>query len=143
MWDLYYSKGERNIKKQFICIGVVAVIILSSLGFIAIRYFTTRNQDNVYAYIYSDEKLIDTIDLTAVEKSYTFTVGDEENGFNTIKVMHNSIGIIDASCSDHVCVDTGFIDSSLLPIVCLPNKLVIEIGTEEKSDNEIFDAITQ
>lgn len=131
-----------NISKQIICIIIVSVIIICSFGFIGIRYFETKNQENVYAYVYSDEKLIEEINLTAVKEEYTFTVGDNENGFNIIKVMHNSIGIVDASCLDKVCVNTGFINSSMIPIVCLPNKVVIEIGTESKN-KELFDAVTQ
>lgn len=134
---------KRVIKKQALCVGIVAVVILLSAVFISMRYFAAKAQDVIYAYVYSDDKLIDTINLTAVEEPYTFTVGDENSGFNTVKVMHNSIGIVDASCPDHVCINTGFIDSSLLPIVCLPNKLVIEIGTEQKSSDEIFDSVTQ
>lgn len=146
-YKLYGINGRvedenRVMKKQFLCIAIVCLILLLSVGSIAVRCITNQNQDIIYAYIYSDEKLINTINLTAVETPYTFTVGDNDSGFNIVKVMHNSIGIIDASCPDHVCVNTGFIDSSMLPVVCLPNKLVIQIGTEESS-NEIFDAVTQ
>ncbi len=130
------------IKKQLICTAAVLAVIFISLGVISVRYFMTRDQAQLYAYIYSDEELIEVIDLNAVTEPYTVTVGDEENGYNIIEVRNGSIGVIEASCPDGVCINTGFIDSSLIPVVCLPNKLVIEIKSEGDYE-ESFDAVAE
>ena len=103
---------------------------------------SNNEKDDLIAYVYSNNVLIETIDLNTVEKTYSFTVGSPESDYNIIEVHHGEIGIIDASCPDKICQSTGFINSSLLPIVCLPNKLVIEIKSNDNSGNEP-DIITQ
>jgi len=52
---------------------------------------------------------------------------------NTIEVEHGRIRVASADCPDQVCVETGWIEDGTRPIVCLPNKLVIEIrgGAED------------
>ena len=47
-----------------------------------------------------------------------------------------------ASCPDGLCVHQGAISDGLLPIVCLPNKVQIQIveDTGESSETEEFDA---
>ena len=133
------------IKKQLICIGVVIAIVAVSAGVLVFNYFSTQDWEQMYAYIYSDNELIEVIDLTSVTEPYSFTIGDEESGYNVVQVEYKKIGMTDASCPDHVCVDTGFIESSLIPIVCLPNKIVIEIHSEGISEDgeESLDAVAQ
>ncbi len=82
--------------------------------------------DEATALIYSDGVLVEKIRLGDVDEGYEFTVGDE-NRFNVIKVEKGRIRVSSASCPDKICVEQGYISDGLVPIVCLPNKLVIEI----------------
>lgn len=67
------------------------------------------------------------IDLTGVDAPYTLTY-DGPGGFsNTILVEQGRIRVSEAGCPDQVCVSQGFISDGTTPIVCLPNKLIIEI----------------
>lgn len=132
-----------SIKKQIICSFIVGLVLLISAGVLAFRYFAAKGQEQIYAYIYQDSVLIQVIDLTAVEEAYSFTLGDKDGDYNTIEVRQGSIGMTGASCPDHVCVNTGFIETDLVPIVCLPNKVVIEIHTENNADEARIDAVTQ
>ncbi len=110
-----------------------------SAGVIAVSHLNEGEQRT--AYIYSDDKLIDTIDLGSVEDEYFFRVENSDGtGFNTVTVRPGEIGVTDASCPDKVCMHTGFIHSSALPIVCLPNKIVIKISENE---NNGIDTVTQ
>ncbi len=114
-----------------------------SVSIILFQYLATKEQKQLYAYIYSENALVQVIDLTAVEEPYSFTIGDKNEDYNIIEVRHNSIGITAASCSDRVCMNTGFIETNLVPVVCLPNKLVIEIHTENTSNETVIDAVTE
>ena len=89
------------------------------------------NSAQITADIYQDGILIECIDLSAVTESYRFTITGENNCRNEIEVRPGGIGIISADCPDKLCVHQGFITSNLLPITCLPNRLVIQIRTEE------------
>ena len=70
--------------------------------------------------------VLSEIDLSAVEAPSSFIVTGEA-GSNTIQVEQGRIRVAEADCPDQVCVNQGWISDSALPIVCLPNKLVIEI----------------
>lgn len=79
------------------------------------------------AYIYRNTELAETIDLLAVAVPYeiTFTC---DKGDNTVLVEHGRISITAADCPDKLCVRQGAIPNGEMPIVCLPHKLVIQIG---------------
>lgn len=129
------------MKKNLICIAVAVMIAAASCGYILAARKNTSN-DEMYAYVYVDGAVYKTIDLNNVNEPYSFVVGDLNGDYNVVEVRHKSIGVTEASCPDEVCVNTGFISSPLLPIVCLPNKLVIEIHSNSSLDNSV-DAVTQ
>ena len=90
------------------------------------------------ARITLDGELIQEIDLEQVGASFTFTVTGEEGLTNTILVEQGRIRVEEADCPDQICVNQGFISDGTVPIVCLPNHLVIEIV----GGGEAFDAAT-
>lgn len=106
----------------------------------------TASSTLLYADIYQDGELLQSIPLSTVTDSFSFTLSDDQGDFNTICVEAGRIGILSASCPDKLCVRQGFINSSLLPITCLPNHLVIQIHQEtdrkEATDNTTPDIIT-
>lgn len=40
--------------------------------------------------------------------------------------------MLEADCPDHTCINSGWLED--LPIVCLPNKLVIEFADADSAD---------
>ena len=79
------------------------------------------------AEIYSDGSLIETIDLNAVVTPYDIEV-EFDGGHNTVHVEHGAISVSFADCPDKLCVKQGTIEDSAIPIVCLPHRLVIQVG---------------
>lgn len=96
-----------------------------------------RPSSGCIADLYQDGKLIASIPLDDVSKPYTFAVTREDGGENMVEVRPGSIGIISADCPDKLCVRQGFADSPGLPIVCLPNRLVIELRAADRDDTDI------
>lgn len=80
------------------------------------------------ANIYQDGELIRSIHLETVTNPFSFSVSAPNGGSNLIQVMPGKICIAEADCPDQVCVETGWIEDGVLPIACLPHKLVIEIS---------------
>ena len=66
------------------------------------------------------------VDLGAVTEPYEFTV-ETEWGWNTVRVEPGAICVTDADCPGHDCVQQGAISNGMIPIVCLPHRLVIQI----------------
>ena len=73
-----------------------------------------------------DGQVYRTVELTGVTEPYEFTV-ETEYGWNTVRVSPGGIEVTDADCPGHDCVRQGAISDGIIPIVCLPHRLVIQI----------------
>lgn len=79
------------------------------------------------ARITLDGKIIEEIDLNRLTEPKTVVVEGEGGLTNTIIAEKGSIRVEHADCPDQVCVRQGAISNGTVPIVCLPNHLIIEI----------------
>lgn len=107
----------------------LAVAVAASAAFLLLR----PSGQGTTARIKLDGVVVRTIDLTALDAPLTFTVEGENGLWNTITAEPGRIRVESADCPDQICVHQGWITDSSVPIVCLPNKLVIEIVGEEAS----------
>jgi hypothetical protein len=73
--------------------------------------------------IVQDETVLYTINLT--ESEDRTIVVEYEGRTNTIEIKEGKICVSQAECPDHTCVKMGTLNSNALPIVCLPNHLVV------------------
>ena len=106
------------------------IILFSALlvvGCGAFLLLQTLSPGGSTARLYSNGELIDTIDLDAVAVPYDLVVEGPDGGNNTVHVEHGRIAVTAADCPDQLCVHQGYIEDDLIPIVCLPHRLVIEI----------------
>jgi len=122
------SKSNRNIIVLYTFVGIIAVISI-----ICIIKMRSKKEDNLIANVYSDGKLIDSIDLNEVEEEYEIKVDAPNGGYNIITVRKGEIAVTRSNCPDKTCVHTGFVKSHYTPIVCLPNHLKIEIVVDGKA----------
>ena len=79
--------------------------------------------------IKQDGKTLMTLRLSE-EKDRTFVL-PYGNSSNTIEIEDGRIRVKEAQCPDKTCVHTGWLSSSAMPIVCLPNHLVISFAESE------------
>ena len=122
-----------------------AVLLAAALLIIAVlccvRIYITGHDvpsdgQALYADLYQNGELLQTIRLDTVTGEYTFEITGDAGATNTVCVRRGSIAIVSASCPDQICVHQGFISTSLLPITCLPNRLVIRVREEASTPNE-------
>lgn len=59
------------------------------------------------------------------------------NGTNTAKIENSSVYMKTASCPDHLCIHQGKISDSSKKIVCLPNKVTIEVTKKSEIDKVV------
>lgn len=102
---------------------LVAALLAASLLASAL---VLRGRGGTVAEIVQDGRTLRTIDLSEVDEGYTFTVTGPA-GTNRVEVEHGRIRVSHAQCPDQVCVRQGWIATGVVPIVCLPNALVIRI----------------
>lgn len=105
---------------------LLLLLALAGAGCAAFLLLRPAGEGTV-ARITLDGAVVEEIDLSAVTQGYTFTVEGPGGFSNTIQVEPGRIRVLEAGCPDQVCVHQGYISDGTVPIVCLPNRLVIEI----------------
>ena len=106
---------------------VALIILLATLAIILqVRCF--RSVSQAYVYIHKDNILIGTYPL---EKDNEIRIDEH----NTIVIHNGSVAMKVADCPDKRCIKQGA--TKLLPIVCMPNRLVIEIR-QKPQDKPVF-----
>ena len=108
-------------RKSLFWAVLFAVIVLAAGG-----YYLRGGHGGVTAAVYVDGELYRRLDLTAAAVPYEITV-ETEYGYNVIRVSHGAVEVAEADCKGQDCVKQGTITDGLIPIVCLPHHLVIQI----------------
>ena len=111
-------------KKDLLLIGIL--LLLSRAG-------------RTYAVIHVDGKEYKTVPLDTHRGTTLITVKTSA-GYNTIAVQDESIGVVEADCADHICIDEGFISRPGQTVVCLPHKVLIEVRSDDGDEPDIIRA---
>ncbi|WIV10592.1 NusG domain II-containing protein [Proteiniborus sp. MB09-C3] len=114
---------------------IVFVLLLSLVGIYFVKYYST-NGGNKYISIQVDGKEIKKISFGANMVGKTIDI-KTEFGYNKIEVGDERVRVIEADCPDKLDVKQGWISTQGEVIVCLPNRMVVEIKTEKNSNDEI------
>ncbi|RAV04757.1 NusG domain II-containing protein [Paenibacillus sp. YN15] len=78
----------------------------------------------LFARITVDGKLYKTVALSAAEQELEIRT---KYGYNLLKLHDGGIQMIKADCPDRLCLTFGAITSIGQTIVCLPNRLMVEV----------------
>ena len=114
-------------KRDFILIGVVLVLaLLLWLLPRALGFFSVQGEKQVRIYDLQEEQTI------------------EINDSNLCRIQDGEVNMTEADCPDKLCMHQGPISISGETIVCLPNKVVIEIvGKDEKDSGSQIDGMAR
>ena len=123
--------NKNTLTTSKIHIIISSLLILLTLGSIIAILFTPKTQGKYIADIYQNGILIQSIPLYEVTEPYTFIISGDNSCMNEVSVCPGSIAIISADCPDKLCIHQGVISNSLLPITCLPNRLVIQLRASD------------
>lgn len=121
---------------KFWVILVAVLLAVSAAGAFAVRQ---RTAAGTVARVYQDGELIRAIDLSRLTEGVMFTVTGPA-GESVVTAEPGRICVSCADCPDQVCVHQGWISTEAVPIVCLPNKLVIRL--EGAGAETEFDGVT-
>jgi hypothetical protein len=113
-------------KNDLILIGVVVV-----LGLAVILFMNLTKEEGSKVVITVDGELYDTIYL---KEDASYTVKLEDGSYNTFEIKDGYVDMLDASCPDKICVNHKSIHYNNETIVCLPNRVVLEVENGEDSD---------
>ncbi len=120
--------GGHKLKNDFIFIGILlAVVVVFGLSFWLLRGdgdCVTVTVDGELLGVYSLSK-----DMTLDIRS-----GEDGKGHNLLVIKAGKAYVASASCPDGICSSHKPISKNGESIVCLPNRVVITVTTEDDVD---------
>jgi len=111
-------ESKAKVPTKLLIIIAAALLIASAAG----AWLVRSAPGGKIAEVSLDGKVLYTIDLSTVTSPYTIELPG-----NTLLISPGSISVLEADCPDKLCVARGELSSGALPIVCLPNRLVIRL----------------
>lgn len=119
------TKGDKLLIFTIIVINVLALIFINqSLFNYEEKYISIQvNGEEIKTILFDEDIIGKTI---SIETDY---------GYNLIEIGDGQVRVIEADCPDQLDVKQGYISKVGEVIVCLPNRLVVEIkGVGEKTE---------
>lgn len=115
---------------------LIIVLIIFSLLFAYYMATVNKNLEKKYVSIQINGEEINTIEFSKdiIGEKYVL---ETEFGRNVLKFGDGEVKIIEASCPDQLCVKQGKIGQVGQLIVCLPNRLVVEIKANNAGNDDI------
>lgn len=124
-------------------VWLLAIIIAA--GSIFLYYWLDVQEESkaytgkLYAQITVDGKLYDTVELTTKAQRIELQT---EFGHNLLLIDEEGIRMLDADCPDDLCILMGVKRNLGEKIVCLPNRVLVEIiGDEGSTGGDSIDAV--
>lgn len=118
----------RDRLKLFTTADLLLVLIILVVSVLS-GFMLLKNQNKLTAYIYYKNNLIGTYALSEPKII-------EINADCTAEIRDGKIRMLQSDCPDKLCVKQSW--SNLVPIVCLPNQIVIEIKSPEQQQIHIL-----
>lgn len=118
-------------EKIFILTALLLAVIVASFF-----YLCSRDEKPSIVIIQFDGK---EYQRASLQHDQTILI-QNENNYNEIMIQNKQVSMKQASCPDQVCVHQGIIDHAPNMIICLPNRVSIEI---QSIDQGAPDAVLQ
>ena len=117
-------------KNDFYLIGGLLLV------FLLILLITAVTRKTGYAVQVSVDGVVkETFPLS---EDTTFTIDGYDGGVNVLVIQDGKAFLKDTSCPDHLCEKMGKISSVGQSVICLPNRVVVEIIGDDEPE---YDAI--
>ncbi len=116
------TKGDK------VLILVVVLLAIVSLGFIKKQSLSNENK-YVSIQVNGEEVKKIIFDKNIIGKTFPI---NSKYGYNLIEIGDEKVRVIEADCPDKVDVKQGYISKLGETIVCLPNKMIVEIKGMDK-----------
>ena len=120
---------RRMGKNDWILLGAMLVLCLVFLGIWL--YFSGGSGDTVTVTV--DGEVYGTYDLS---EDREIPVEKEGVVCNVVRIRDGQAYMEEADCPDQLCVKQGRISADHATVVCLPNRVVVEISASDTSQGE-------
>ena len=110
------------MKKQTVILIVTAAVFAAAL---VLTFVMLRKPAGTLVEIVQDGTVIRTVDLNNAENQRIRVDSPDGTSYNIVTVENGEIRVSEAGCPDQTCVRSGVLRSDYMPIVCLPNRLIV------------------
>ena len=136
-----YGKREldENMEKKAIkndIILIVVLLVIALLVYLGVLYFQEKNTKEGVAVVTIDGEEYGSYPLNV---DLTERIELPDGSYNVLQIAEGKADVTEASCPDGICVRHRAVHRKGQSIVCLPNKLVVEIENGQEPE---VDAIT-
>lgn len=116
---------------------IIITIIILIVSIISLIFVLNKNSDDdKIAKVFFHDKLIHTFDLSKLELQKFET--NATNGLVKIEAKDGKVRVVSETSRRNLCSIQGWSNSTINPIVCLPNNLYIKIESKESDDVDVF-----
>ncbi len=112
---------------------IVLFILILVFGLAVSWWSLTTNTGGDRAIVTVDGQLYGTYSLS---EDQTIEVVQDDDHINYITIKDGMVSMAYSTCKNQVCVDAGAISETKDSIVCLPNKVMIEIQSSGSAHGE-------
>lgn len=137
--------------KKFDLYLASAMLIIALVWFLIVNTYTGRGE---YVSVYKDNSVIARYALNEDGTYFISETGvySSENDLDTIgnisfefEINNGNVDVLFSTCPDKLCMHQKAINSNSETIVCLPNKIVLEInsGHSSNKNKDTLDAVTK
>lgn len=125
----------KNRLSNAIIIPIVAVLFAILCLFAFLLKTNNADFDGATVIIKKGTHTIEEVNTDLLENSYEVDLGT-----NRIRIDKDGVSMIYASCPDKLCVNQGKINKKGQSVICLPNKIIIEIAGGKTSVDAVAGA---
>ena len=126
---------KNKSKIRYDIILIIGLLVITAIIALGVR-LTEKTGKTVVVSVDGVEKYTFPLD-----EDLEFKIEGYEGGINYLVIKDGEAYLTEASCPDLLCVHMGKISSQGQSIICLPNRVVVEIRDDNESDPKEFDAI--
>ena len=122
------NKAPKSTKFWLVLIG--ALLVVAVAGMLVIQ---SVREEGAQVVITWNGEVEGTYPL---DQDETFVFEGENGGRNVVVIENGLVFVSEANCPDQICVNHKPTNQTADPIVCLPNKLVVEVSAPD-SENQL------
>jgi len=118
-------EGPKPRSTRFWLVILAVLLLAAAAGMVFVH---SHRQTGATVQVTQNGRAVDTFPLS---QNGTHRYESETGGYNIVEIRDGQVSVTEASCPDQICVRHGPTDQTADPIVCLPNKLVVQVLSPE------------
>lgn len=119
-------------KHKFDIIVVILLVIIVGISWIIINSFYGKSGNHVQIIV--DGEVRENYPLN---KDGKYKIEKDDN-INIIQIKDGKVFMKEASCPDKLCINQGEISKNGHSIICLPNKTVVKVISEQENEVDAY-----